>query len=304
LVAFGSARPAERFSATIRYVRIVACVALLVGALAGCALNDEARYEDALRDAMPKGSDVVGECTGSTGLVEPVDRSCVFAVRGSRNDIAAKVAERLRRQDYRVGCSVRGDAVELSARGEEVAIELAILADGWIEPSQLTSVWSQPDRPPRAEAIPARHVAIDAYAFAAGTARANGLGRTNRGKCGPRSLGPEGRSECAKAWSAPANASHRMFVRDQKLVFGSTNNGPLGNVRVSLLPANVPRCVFTFLVQIGADSADLAVVGVWREQSVLWKRSRIRDSEFGGSFWEPNGVLRPNGTIVPLPRRG
>lgn len=265
---------------------------LLVVLAAACGYDEGKDLPAVVEGVRPAGAELVGECTGSPGVIESPSRECTYLVPGETDEVTAAVAEELANQGFAVSCRLNETTTEIAGLRGKVRVRAEVTADGSVTDGGGVNVYEPDHVPPGGKAIPAGSVALWLTASRQREASANfqrhwiasGL------PCTEGVLNDQTLEACVAGWNASDNPGKRQLVRRRMRV-------PVADV---FLRSNGPGvssgCFFGFLAHGGRY---LMFESSWREGSLVFAKPQLGYSSAKGL--NANARVRPDGGLTLKP---
>jgi hypothetical protein len=266
---------------------LLALLVLVTGA--GCGYDEGKDLPGIVEAAAPAGSQVVGACGGSPGLIEPPSHGCTFFASGESRKVAVAVARALIKQGFEVSCRGGGVTIEVTGLRGDVRADSEITGDGTVTTSGgVVNVFAPGYVPPGADPIPTGSVALELSASRQSDASA-GLFRTRireGAPCSAAGLRRQTIDSCIEQWNSLGNETNRRLALQRA-------RAPAVNVfRLSEVSDVSSGCQFGFLAPRGRY---LILESTWEDDHLVWAKPEL--GYFSGKGFQPHAKLRPDGTL-------
>jgi hypothetical protein len=267
-----------------------ALILFLLVFAAACGYDEGKDLPAVVDRATPAGAELVGECTGSSGLIESPSHECAYLVPGDADEVTAAVAEALADQGFAVSCRGNETTIEIAGLRGNVRVRAQVTADGSVthDGGGVVNVYDPGYVPPRAQPIPADSVALSLGASRQREA-SDGFQRewiAGGFPCTEDVLKDQTLEGCVAAWNGPHNGAKRRHVLRRMRV-------PVAYVYLrSNGPGVSSGCFFGFLAHAGRY---LIFKSSWREGRLVFAKPELGYSSAKGL--DANARVRPNGRL-------
>ena len=250
----------------------------LVVLAAACGYDEGKDLPAVVERATPAGAELVGECSGSPGLIESPSRGCTYLVPGETDEVTAAVAEALANQGFAVSCRLNETTVEIAGLRGNVRVRAEVAANGSVTGGGVV--------------IPAGSVALSVTAARQIEASATFQRQWVAGgfPCTEGVLNDQTLEGCVAAWNGSDKPANRRLVLRRMRV-------PVANVFLrSSGPGVSSGCFFGFLAHGGRY---LIFGSSWREGSLVFAKPELGYSSAKGL--NANARVRPDGQLTLKP---